>query len=141
VPTGGVELIFSDNYDEYDADIIETSSDMSDDLTDILTDSDDMGDEDVDAEGLGQRAAGARVTKLQQEVEEPLDEDAPEVQDEEDELFDVPPATVRVTGDQGLTNGTAAAVGGHGSRPAKEAALRKLAELGMQEHPKLSAMV
>jgi hypothetical protein len=135
-----VELVFSDNYDEYDADIIETSSDMSDDLTDILTDSDDMGDEDVDAEGLGQRAAGARVTKLQQEVEEPLDEDAPEVQDEEeDELFDV--ATVRVTGDQGLINGTAAAVGGHGSRPAKEAALRKLAELGMQEHPKLSAMV
>jgi hypothetical protein len=133
-----MELLFSNDYDEYEADISETSSDMSDDdLSDILTDSDDLGADDLDAdEESGEAGGGAED---HHEDEEPLDEDAPEVQDEEeDELFDVPPATVRVVADQGLANG--AAVGTtHGSRPAKEAALRKLAELGLQEHPKLAA--
>jgi hypothetical protein len=139
-PDGGLELLFSDNYDEYEADMSETSSDMTDDdLSDILTDGDDLFDDDLDTEEPGDREIGAR-TEIHHK-EEQLDEDAPEVNDEqEDELFDAPPTTIRAAVDQRPANG--ATVGSsHGSRPAKEAALRKLAEIGLQEHPKLAATV
>lgn len=119
----------------------ETSSDMTDDdLSDILTDGDDLYDDGLDNEEPGDHEIGAR-TEIHHDEEEPLDEDAPEVNDEEeDELFDAPPTTIRAAVDQGPVNG--ATVGsGYGSRPAKEAALRKLAEIGLQEHPKLAATV
>lgn len=139
-PGGGMELLFDNDYDEYDADLAE--SDTSDIVSDDI--SDEEGDEDDEVE-----VGTFRVVTGFGGDNQPAYEDYPEIQDEEeDELFDdtlAPSAPAASSGGRGVSSGAAAGASSGGSsgrrsqrwgdRATKAIALKRLSELGVQEHP------
>ena len=149
-PGGGMELLFNDDYDEYDADVTESNITSDDeDVSDLFGGEDDDDDDDeLDSEV---EVGTYGVVEVHGEDDQPADEDDPEVQEEEDdELFGEPvvlPAAAASSGGRGASSGAAAGAssGGSsgrrtqrgGSRGTKSVAVKRLSDLGVQEHPYL----